>query len=76
MFYLTYIHMKPKDIPQPLTSAEQKEFDQLKNKIFAGHMFVVIDEQKIDNSVLQRYDELLQKRMQHLAYHDYLMTNN
>jgi len=63
-------------IPQPLTKEEKAEFEKLKKDLFIGFMFVVFDNKILESPEYKRYDELLHKKMQYLAYQEYLVTNN
>lgn len=60
--------MSKTTIPQPLTVSEAKELKSLSNQIFQGSMFVEISDEERNQPHIQRYEELLNKKMKYLHY--------
>jgi hypothetical protein len=54
--------------PKPLTAKEAIELKQLSDQIFQGAMFMIIEEADRKQPHIQRYEQLLQKKMAYLKY--------
>ena len=50
-----------------LTSYEQAEFNQLKDKFFGTDKFVVLTKDQEESKEFKRYDYLLKKKMKYLS---------
>lgn len=56
------------DIPKPLSPSEEKEMKELSVKIFNGAMFLVVSEEDRKQPHVQRYEQLMLKKMEYLSY--------
>jgi hypothetical protein len=66
-----------KPVPQPLTEKEKAELEELKMRLFGeGCVFVLITDAMLNDPDVKRYDELMYKKMQYMAYMAYLASNN
>lgn len=55
-------------IPQRLNAAEIKEFIGLKKKLFGNDMFMVFDDETLNNPEFKRYETLMKKKQANLKY--------